>query len=198
MEIIFASSNPNKLREITSICPQEWTIRSMAEAGFKGELPETRETIEGNSLQKAETLYNILKKKCFAEDTGLEIEALNGAPGVLTARFAGTGCAAEDNWKKVLTLLKDFPNRKARFKTIITYFDNGAWQQFEGICPGSIAHAPKGNDGFGYDPVFIPDGSLQTFAEMDLTEKNTYSHRKKAFDRFATFLHSLSSLTKEY
>lgn len=193
MHLVFATSSEHKIREVQSICPPEWKFISMKEAGFTGVLPETCDTLEGNSLQKAETLGVMMKTACFAEDTGLEIDALKGAPGVYTARFAGENCSAEDNWRKVLSLMENEENRKARFRTIITYFFNNQYRQFEGICSGEIAYAPRGIDGFGYDPVFIPRGSTKTFAEMDLIEKNQFSHRKKAFDLFATFLHSLSS-----
>lgn len=193
MKLIFATSSEHKLREVQSICPPGWEIISMKDAGFTGILPETCDSLEGNSLQKAETLGAMMKTACFAEDTGLEIEALQGAPGVYTARFAGENCSAEDNWRKVLSLLEGQQNRKASFRTIITYYHNTEYRQFEGICEGEIALIPSGEDGFGYDPVFIPRGSTKTFAEMNLAEKNQFSHRKKAFDLFATFLHSLSS-----
>jgi XTP/dITP diphosphohydrolase len=193
MHLIFATSSEHKIREVQSICPPDWKIISMKEAGFTGILPETSDSLEGNSLQKAETLGVKMGMACFAEDTGLEIDALQGAPGVHTARFAGEHCSAEDNWRKVLLLLEGEKNRNARFRTIITHYHHNQYRQFEGICEGEISLRPSGADGFGYDPVFVPRGSSKTFAEMDLAEKNHFSHRKKAFDLFATFLHSLTS-----
>lgn len=188
MKLIFATSNEHKLAEIRSILPDGIEITGLKEAGFTGELPETQNTIEGNSLQKAEFIANALNTDCFAEDTGLEVDALNGEPGVYSARYAGKHATYDDNVAKLLQALQGKTNRKAKFKTVITYFFKGKAVQFTGITHGVISLNKRGNNGFGYDPVFIPDGSHKTYAEMTLTEKNQYSHRKKSFEGFANYL----------
>ena len=168
--------------------PQGIEIQSLKDIGFTDELPETQDTIEGNSLQKAETLGKALGIACFAEDTGMEVDALNGEPGVYSARYAGENASYEDNVQKVLSRLEGEKNRRARFKTVITYYNAGNFVQFEGITEGTILEQPRGENGFGYDPIFIPDGADKTYAEMTLDEKNSYSHRKKSFVGFANHL----------
>lgn len=188
MKLIFATSNSHKLQEVRSLLKDGVEVLGLKDIGFEGELPETQDTIEGNSLQKAEYLAKALNCNCFAEDTGLEVEALNGAPGVYSARYAGSNATFEDNVSKLLLEMGEIENRNARFKTVITYYWEGKHVQFEGITEGSITRERKGEKGFGYDPVFIPRGATKTYAEMTLEEKNTYSHRKKSFEGFANYL----------
>ncbi len=185
IELIFATGNQHKVDEICSLLSEKYALFSLKDIKFEEELPETQETIEGNSLQKAETLYRKINKNCFSEDTGLEIEALNGRPGVRSARYAGD---SEQNIEKVLAEMANQQNRTAQFKTVITYFFDKKYVQYTGICKGQIIHSKIGENGFGYDPIFIPDGSDKTFAEMTMTEKNKFSHRKKAVAQFISFL----------
>ncbi|MFN8322995.1 MAG: RdgB/HAM1 family non-canonical purine NTP pyrophosphatase [Chitinophagales bacterium] len=192
MKIIFATSNQHKLKEIKSIGIDGIEIIGLKELGFEGELPETHETIEENSLEKAEYLSKKFNTACFAEDTGLIIDALNGEPGVYSARYAGEQATFDDNVNKVLAKMTGQTNRKARFKTVITYYNQGKHVQFEGVTEGSILTARKGSEGFGYDPIFVPDGSAKSYAEMPLEEKNLYSHRKKSFELFANHLKQIS------
>lgn len=184
-KLLFATGNENKVKEINAMLPTGYKLLSLKDIEFTEELPETQSTIEGNSLQKAEFLYLATAQNCFAEDTGLEIEALEGKPGVKSARYAGD---SSQNIAKVLHELEHQSNRKAQFKTVITYFFDGKYVQFTGICTGIITASPTGNGGFGYDPIFIPDGGNTTFAMMDLAEKNAFSHRKKAFSQFLSYL----------
>ncbi len=192
MKIIFATSNQHKLKEIKSIAISGIEIVSLKEIGFEGELPETHETIEENSMEKAEYLSKKFNIACFAEDTGLIIDALNGEPGVYSARYAGETATFDDNVSKVLAKMSGMENRKARFKTVITYYSEGKHVQFEGITEGEILKERKGAEGFGYDPVFRPLGSTKSYAEMTLEEKNQFSHRKKSFDLFANHLQQIS------
>jgi len=194
MKLIFATSNANKLIEIRSLLPAGIEVEGLKDIGFTEELPETRDTIEGNSLQKAEYLSNALNMPCFAEDTGLIIDALNGEPGVYSARYAGEKATYQDNVDKVLAKMQGLTNRGARFKTVITYYNKGQYVQFEGITEGIITETPVGSNGFGYDPIFIPDGTGKTYAQMDLAEKNLYSHRKKSFAGFANHLNKITVL----
>lgn len=190
MQLVFATSNENKVKEIRSILPEGMEVKSLRDIGFEGELEETRGTISGNSLQKAEYLSEHFKVACFAEDTGLEIDALGGKPGVYSARYAGEKASYQDNVSKVLKEMEGLQNRLARFVTVITYYNAGKYVQFEGICEGEILREERGIEGFGYDPIFIPLGCNHSFAEMRLEEKNLYSHRKKAFAQFLEFLKS--------
>lgn len=192
MQLIFATSNQHKLAEVRSMAPAGMEIKGLRDIGFEGELPETQNTIEGNSLQKAEYLSKLYNCACFSEDTGLEIEALNGEPGVYSARYAGPHATYEDNVNKALQALKGITNRKARFKTVITYYNAGNYVQFEGITEGIMLEAPQGDKGFGYDPIFKPEGSDKSYAEMDMDEKNSYSHRKKSFLKFANHLKQMA------
>jgi len=188
MKLIFATSNQHKVREILSMTCSGIEIVSLKDIGFTEEIPETRDTIEGNSLQKAEYLTNKLHLPCFSEDTGLEINALNGEPGVYSARYAGPKANFSDNISKVLDKMRGVKDRKARFKTVITYFDGSKYVQFEGITEGTILEEVRGIDGFGYDPIFQPLGYDKAYAEMTLEEKNQSSHRRKSFEQFANHL----------
>ena len=188
MRLTFATSNKHKLKEVRSLAPAGFEIVGLEDIGFNEELPETQDTIEGNSLQKAEYLSKQYNCACFAEDTGLEIDALNGEPGVYSARYAGPQATFNDNVQKVLSGMQGKSDRNARFKTVITYYSNGKYVQFEGVTKGSILQEPRGDEGFGYDPIFIPEGSDKAYAEMTLEEKNRFSHRKKSFEQFANHL----------
>lgn len=188
MTLIFATSNAHKVSEVASLLPAGYELKSLKDIGFTEELAETTGTIEGNSLQKAEYLSKKLNLACFAEDTGLLIDALDSRPGVYSARYAGPTANAKDNLNKVLSEMEGKKERTARFKTVITYYHGGEYVQFTGICEGSILDAPRGEDGFGYDPIFVPQGCNLSFAEMRLTEKNEYSHRKKALVQFLDHL----------
>jgi XTP/dITP diphosphohydrolase len=192
MKLIFATSNQNKVKEILSLAPKGVEILSLKDIGFTEELPETRATIEGNSLQKAEYLSTKFGIACFSEDTGLEINALDGEPGVYSARYAGPKATYDDNTDKVLYKMKNEANRTARFKTVITYYAEGKYVQFEGITEGVILEDRKGSAGFGYDPIFKPLGADKTYAEMTLEEKNSFSHRKKSFELFANHLTNIA------
>lgn len=189
--LIFATNNINKVVEVRSILQDQFTIRSLAEAGIDIDIPEPFDTLEENALEKARVIHKLTNANCFAEDTGLEVDALNGEPGVKSARYAGEERSFEKNIAKLLANLKDKQNRSAQFKTIISLILNGEEHIFDGICKGIIIASPKGTAGFGYDPVFIPQGSNKTFAEMDLEEKNRYSHRKKAIEKLTQYLKTL-------
>lgn len=186
--LIFATNNKNKVEEIKNITGGSFDIVSLEEAGIHIEIPEPHATLEENAREKSKTIFELTGENCFSEDTGLETDALNGEPGVKSARYAGEARDAADNWKKLLDKLKDTENRKARFRTVISVIFEKEKHLFEGICEGSITRGPKGNKGFGYDPVFVPAGATLTFAEMGMAEKNLYSHRKKAMDQLLAFL----------
>ena len=188
--IIFATNNLNKVLEVKSIIGDKFSIRSLAEAGIDIDIPEPFETIEENAIEKARVIYQLTKENCFSEDTGLEVEALNGEPGVRSARYAGNGNDPEKNIDKLLNNLKGQENRGAQFKTVICLIINGKQNIFDGICKGTIIAQLRGQSGFGYDPVFVPDGSDKTFGEMGMEEKNIFSHRKKAVEKLTRFLNS--------
>ena len=188
---IFATNNAHKVEEVNSILNNEFIVRSLKEEGIDFDIPEPFETIVENACEKARVIYSFTSKNCFAEDTGLEVEALNGEPGVKSARYAGENKSSDDNIEKLLSNLKKISNRTGQFKTIVCLIINGEEFTFEGICKGTIIEERRGVSGFGYDPVFVPDGSTSTFAEMTLTEKNRYSHRKKAIDALVDFLKSM-------
>lgn len=187
-EIIFATHNENKVKEIRALAGKGWHIISLYEAGMTADIPEPYDTLEGNARQKSETIFNKTKKDCFSEDTGLEVFILNNAPGVHSARFAGPQKKDADNLALLLKRMKDIEDRAAQFRTVISFISGGEEHQFEGICKGQIAKTPRGEGGFGYDPVFIPEGAGHTFAEMSMEEKSRYSHRSKAFRKFISFL----------
>ncbi|GAA3942439.1 RdgB/HAM1 family non-canonical purine NTP pyrophosphatase [Chitinophaga oryziterrae] len=188
MTLVFATNNENKVKEIRAVLGDSFSIITLQEAGIDIDIPEPHDTLEANATEKSVTINNMTGKNCFSEDTGLEIPALHGAPGVLSARYAGEQKSADDNISKVLQELDGSSNRKAQFRTVISLILEGKEYQFEGICPGTILTERKGGKGFGYDPIFIPDGAAKAFAEMDITEKNQYSHRAKAFHKLVNFL----------
>ena len=188
MELIFATHNQNKVEEITAILPPVIEIKSLRDINFKNEISETSETLQGNALIKARTIFNQFKRNCFADDTGLEVEVLNGNPGVLSARYAGNQNIAIDNIKKLLRNLKNHDNRKAQFRTVIALIYDRNEYFFEGIIKGEIIREAKGNNGFGYDPIFQPENYFLSFAQLDKEEKNKISHRAKAFRKLINFL----------
>jgi XTP/dITP diphosphohydrolase len=190
-KLVFATHNQHKLREIQEIIGNSYQIIGLDELELHEDIPETADTLEGNAQIKAEYIYDKLGMDCFSDDTGLEIEALHGAPGVYSARFAGENCSFQDNIEKVLRLLEGVTNRKARFRSVICLIMNGEKRFFEGKVEGEIIAAQRGTEGFGYDPIFIPDGFTKTFAEMPLEEKNGISHRGIATQRLINFLYEI-------
>jgi len=189
-DICLATSNPGKLIEIRKLLGDEFTILSLEDIGFFQDIPETQNTIEGNSLQKARYIFDICNLNCIADDTGLEVDALNGAPGVFSARYAGLPTDSDKNIQLLLKNLKWEENRKARFRTVITFLSHKEEIQFEGIVEGKITLSPRGSEGFGYDSVFEPDGFEKTFGEMLMAAKNQLSHRAKAIEKLIGFLRS--------
>jgi len=194
-ELVFATRNPNKVREIQDILTSGFKILSLEDMGVKDDIPEDHDTLEANALFKAEFIYKKFGVDCFADDTGLEVLALNGAPGVYSGRYAsltdevGPGeSIASANIRKLLKMLGDRSERQARFRTIVALVQNGEHHLFEGIVSGNIIEELRGKEGFGYDPVFCPDGSSRTFAEMNLKEKNLISHRAIAIQKLSEFL----------
>jgi len=189
MKLVFATNNLNKLSELQALVPKGIEILSLKDINCNEELPEKNPTLQKNALQKAQYVYQNYGFNCFADDTGLEIDALGGAPGVYSARYAGVECKAEDNMKKVLTKLENEENRNAKFRTVIALIINGEETLFEGECIGEITKAKSGVEGFGYDPIFIPEGYGITFAEMSKQEKGAISHRGRAVEKLVGFLH---------
>jgi XTP/dITP diphosphohydrolase len=187
--IIFATNNKHKISEIQSLSGDRYTIVNPAQLGFKGDIPEDCDTLEGNALQKARFIHRMFALPCFSDDTGLEVKSLNGAPGVRSARYAGDARNSEDNIAKLLDELSGKENRDARFRCVIAYIDrSGVEHLFEGTVNGVILFEKQGDDGFGYDPVFAPEGSEISFAQMSLSEKNLISHRGQAVRKFVDFL----------
>lgn len=186
--LIFATANPNKIKEIKAILDGQFNILGLDSIGCTEDIPETQPTIEGNALQKAEYVVEHYGVDCFAEDTGLEIDALNGEPGVYSARYAGPQRDSEANIRLALSKLKGKENRGAQFKTVIALIQNGQTTTFEGIVRGKIIEEKRGSGGFGYDPVFVPEGYELTFAEMDTETKNKISHRAIAVEKLKEFL----------
>lgn len=187
-KIVFATNNKHKLFEVQQILGTKYSIKSLNDIGFTEDIPEDFQTLEENASQKAWHIYNKFKIDCFADDTGLEVNTLNGEPGVLSARYAGEQKSSHDNIMKLLEQLKDKPNRDAQFRTVIALIASGKEYRFEGIVRGSIIQHLKGTDGFGYDPVFLPKGYQETFAEMDIELKNRISHRGLAMSKLVDFL----------
>ncbi len=194
MKIAFATHNAHKVSEVQAVLGSEYQLVTATEAGISEEIPETQPTIEGNALQKARYVYEHTGLNCFADDTGLEVEALNGAPGVYSARYAGEHVSYADNNKLLLKNLAGCQNRKARFRTVIALILDGKEHLFEGRVEGTIATEPHGEGGFGYDPLFIPEGSQLTFAEMSPEAKNGISHRGRAVAKLVAFLHGKEAL----
>jgi XTP/dITP diphosphohydrolase len=191
MELVFATNNKHKLGELQAILGDRIKLLSLNDIGCDEDIPEEQETLEGNASQKAFYVFNKFGYNCFADDTGLEIEALNGEPGVYSARYAGEERSAEANMDKVLAGLFKIKNRNARFRTVISLVIDGSEKQFEGVVDGNILTEKRGKSGFGYDPIFQPEGFLQTFAEMNLTDKNKISHRGRAVEKLIQYLKTL-------
>ena len=187
MKLIFATHNSNKVKEILPLVGHN-KLSSLEDIGFHDEIEETGKTLEENALKKAKFIYDKFNENCFADDTGLEVECLDGAPGVYSARYAGNQKNAEDNMEKLLDLLKNKTNRKAQFRTVIALIIDGEEHLFEGIVKGEVLDKKKGDKGFGYDPVFLPDGYDQSFAELPINEKNEISHRARALKKLNKFL----------
>jgi XTP/dITP diphosphohydrolase len=192
MQLVFASNNKNKIKEIQALVPDTIQIISLEDIGCTEDIPETADTIEGNAILKANYITSNYGYNCFADDTGLEVDALNGAPGVYSARYAGEQKDANDNMDKLLSELKDTTNRNSNFKTVICLNFNGTQQLFTGIINGTIIDEKIGTNGFGYDPIFIAEGHQKTFAELSLEEKATISHRGIAVQQLIRFLSKIS------
>ena len=189
MRLVFASQNRYKMEEIKPLLPESIELLCLPDLGFSGDIPETSPTLAGNALQKANFIFDKFKLPCFADDTGLEIAALDGRPGVYSARYAGENKSADDNIAKVLNELEGVENRNAKFKTVIALVGVGDKPLlFEGVVKGAIIKEKHGTNGFGYDPIFMPEGYTRTFAEMSLEEKNKLSHRARAVKLFAEWL----------
>jgi|SRR5436190_2153180 XTP/dITP diphosphohydrolase len=194
MKLIFATNNQHKVDEIRSVIGNSsLEVIALKEAGIDIDIPEPFNTLEENASNKSRTIYEMNRIDpivigCFSEDTGLEVEALDGEPGVKSARYAGEGRSFDKNIEKLLQKLEGVTNRKAKFRTVISLIIDAKETLFEGSCEGTIVYAKKGNGGFGYDPIFVPDGSSHTFAEMKIEEKNQFSHRKRATDKLIAYL----------
>ncbi len=187
-KLVFATNNAHKLSEVRAILEPEIKIVSLAELNCTDDIPETADTLEGNALIKAKYIHDKFGMDCFADDTGLEVDALNGEPGVYSARYAGDANCAHENMCKVLEKLGENPNRKARFRTVIALIRNNKTTYFEGRIDGDIATQPRGENGFGYDPIFVPNGYMSSFAQLSSDEKNTISHRALAVEKLVGFL----------
>ncbi len=190
MQLVFATNNIHKLKEVQALMPSNIKLLSLKDIGCFEDVPETQNTIEGNAIQKAEYIKNHYGYDCFTDDTGLEVDALNGEPGVYSARYAGEQRDADDNMNKLLLELKNKKNRNAHFKTVIALYINNILYTFTGICEGEITINKHGKKGFGYDPIFKPNNYNQTFAEMDLSLKNVIGHRGKAVSKLVAFLNT--------
>jgi len=188
MQLIFATNNQHKVEEIQAAIGHILEVVSLQQAGIDIDIPEPFDTLQENAQEKSRVIHRLTRQNCFSEDTGLETDALNGEPGVKSARYAGEGRNFDENIGKLLGRLGTTTNRSARFRTIISLVLDEKEYLFEGICEGSIIYEKRGNQGFGYDPVFLPEGSTRTFGEMTLEEKIGFSHRKKAADKLVLFL----------
>jgi XTP/dITP diphosphohydrolase len=206
MKLIFATNNQHKADELNAVVGDAFEVITLKQAGIDIDIPEPYDTLEANASTKSRTIYELIQSNpktidpifigCFSEDTGLEVAALNGEPGVKSARYAGEDRSFDKNIEKVLINLEGKADRTARFRTVISLIVDGKETLFEGICQGKIIGEKKGENGFGYDPVFVPDGADNTFAEMSLEEKNRFSHRKKATQKLVAFLNSFESVNK--
>jgi len=190
--IIFATNNQNKVSEVKSIVLGKFNIISLKEAGIDIDIAEPFDTLEENAKEKAKVIYELSRRDCFSEDTGLEVKSLAGEPGVKSARYAGEARSFENNIDKLLSKLANTTDRSARFRTVICLMWKGNTLFFEGICQGSILSERRGSSGFGYDPVFVPEGFVKSFAEMTMSEKNVFSHRRKAIELLTDYLISCS------
>lgn len=187
--LIFATNNAHKVEEVRLILGDRFHIQTLREAGIDQDIPEPHDTLQANAAEKAETIFRLTRQACFSEDTGLEVNALGGAPGVHSARYAGEGRDFDANIDKLLDVLRNQTDRTAQFRTVICLIESdGKAHFFEGICSGQIQLQRTGGAGFGYDPVFVPDGDTRSFAEMTGEEKNQFSHRRKAMDQLIAFL----------
>lgn len=195
MKLIFASNNQHKIEEIRSHFGEDFEFVTMKEAGIEMDIPEPYLTLEENAREKSTTIYTLTKQNCFSEDTGLEVEALNGEPGVKSARYSGEDRNYARNTQYLLQKMEGKTNRKARFRAVVSLILYGKEYQFEGVCNGHIQTSVRGEGGFGYDPVFVPEGSHITFAEMTTAQKNQFNHRRIAMEKMADFLNQL--ITKE-
>ena len=191
MKLVFATHNDNKLKEVKELLSNTFEIYSLNDIGFKNEIPENKNTIIENSKIKCKVVKDITGYNCFADDTGLEVEILDGAPGVHSKRFAGLNASSDQNIDKLLSLLKNKSNRNAQFKTVISLNIDGSIKTFEGICKGTISKKRLGKSGFGYDPIFIPNGSKISFGQMSLKEKNKIAHRSIAISKLVNYLTNL-------
>jgi XTP/dITP diphosphohydrolase len=190
MTIVFATNNPNKIKEVQAQIPDRIKLISLEEIGCLVDIPETQDTIEGNAIQKATYIKDHFGLDCFADDTGLEVHALDGAPGVFSARYAGPQRNADDNMNLLISKLASKDNREAQFKTVIAMYYNKQLITFEGICKGAITKSKRGFDGFGYDPIFQPENYETTFAELSMADKNRIGHRGKAVAKLVTYLNT--------
>ncbi len=190
-ELVFATNNPHKLKELQALLGDEFHLLGLKDIGCLEEIPEEQPTLEGNARQKAFFVFEKYGYPCFADDTGLEIEALEGDPGVYSARYAGEEKDPEANMKKVLHKMVKIKNRKARFRTVISLVTDGTEKQFQGVVAGEITRKKRGHSGFGYDPIFLPEGYQETFAEIDLSRKNAISHRGRAVEKLVEYLKKL-------
>lgn len=188
MKLVFATGNINKAEEVRSMLPQGTELLTLKDLELKEDIPETSPTLEGNAIQKANYIVEHFGLDCFADDTGLEVFTLDNEPGVYSARYAGEQKNSEDNMNLLLEKLNGRPDRSARFRTVIALYLNGEMHTFEGIVNGTIIEEKRGEQGFGYDPIFVPEGFTTTFAEMSMDEKNTVSHRARAFTKMYNFL----------
>ena len=191
MKLIFATNNKHKVEEMQAAIGKSFELVSLQEAGIDIDIPEPHDTLEENASEKSWTIYRLYNNNCFSEDSGLEVDALGGEPGVKSARYAGEGKMPEQNIEKLLSKMLGAAEKDAQFRTVISLIIEGKEHLFEGICKGTIVELPKGSGGFGYDPIFVPAGANKTFAEMTLKEKELYSHRKKAADKLVIFLQRL-------
>jgi XTP/dITP diphosphohydrolase len=189
--IIFATNNAHKIEEIQAAIGHDLKVITLREAGIDIDIPEPHATLEANALEKSTVIHNLTHQNCFSEDTGLEVPSLGGEPGVKSARYAGDQRSDKDNISLLLNNLKASPNRSARFRTVISLIWNDKQYFFEGACEGHILTSPAGDNGFGYDPIFVPDGDTRTFAQLTIAQKNHYSHRRKAADKLVAFLRQL-------
>lgn len=191
LKLIFATNNQHKAEEVNAIIGTTFHVLTLKQAGIDIDIPEPHDTLEANATEKSKTIYDLTKSNCFSEDTGLEVKALNGEPGVKSARYAGEDRSFDKNIEKLLQKLEDKPDKTARFRAVISLIIDGKETLFEGICNGRIINEKRGTQGFGYDPVFVPDGSNKAFGEMTMEEKTLYSHRARAIEKLVAFLNHI-------